>query len=294
MTDAGQLLQQLGFSDYEARAYMALLQHNPLNGYELAKVSGIPRANIYAVLQKLEQRNAVLRLEQTGGTRYTPVAPHELTRSLGSQFQVTLDAANHALEALHTPTDMASVLNVHDYAALLDHASALIEQARTRLLLAIVPEEAGELANALAQAQARGIEIHTLCLNACVQECGGCRGQIYRYRVAPQERNRWLIVIADEQELLTGDIDGAAVAQAVRTRQHLLVAVASWYIRQSVALAALLVDLGASLDAVTQPETRTLLQALGLDSKAFNWPTEMRGMLGYAPNTSYTGDEAVE
>src|SRR6266542_3193328 len=56
MTDATALLQQLGFSEYEARAYLALLQRNPLNGYELAKVSGLPRANVYAVLQKLEDR----------------------------------------------------------------------------------------------------------------------------------------------------------------------------------------------------------------------------------------------
>ena len=56
MADVTALLQQLGFSEYEARAYLALLQRSPLNGYELAKVSGLPRANTYAVLQKL--RNA--------------------------------------------------------------------------------------------------------------------------------------------------------------------------------------------------------------------------------------------
>ena len=44
MTDVVELLQQLNFSEYEARAYIALLQHNPLNGYALAKESGIPRA----------------------------------------------------------------------------------------------------------------------------------------------------------------------------------------------------------------------------------------------------------
>jgi hypothetical protein len=56
MTDAAALLLQLGFSEYEARAYLALVQRNPLNGYELAKVPGVPRANIYAVLQKLKER----------------------------------------------------------------------------------------------------------------------------------------------------------------------------------------------------------------------------------------------
>jgi len=62
MADITALLQQLGFSEYEARAYLALLQRNPLNGYELAKVSGLPRANVYAVLQKLEDRGFEMKI----------------------------------------------------------------------------------------------------------------------------------------------------------------------------------------------------------------------------------------
>ena len=56
MTDTITLLQDLGFTEKEARAYRALLQHDPVSGYELAKVSGILRPNIYPVLQKLEAR----------------------------------------------------------------------------------------------------------------------------------------------------------------------------------------------------------------------------------------------
>jgi hypothetical protein len=51
MLDAIALLQDLGFTEQEARAYQALLQHNPVTGYELAKVSGIPRPNTYPVLE---------------------------------------------------------------------------------------------------------------------------------------------------------------------------------------------------------------------------------------------------
>src|SRR5262245_66664186 len=61
MTDAAALLQELGFSEYEARAYVALLQRSPLNGYELAKASGLPRANGYSVLRTLEDRGAGVR-----------------------------------------------------------------------------------------------------------------------------------------------------------------------------------------------------------------------------------------
>ena len=83
MNDAISLLRQLGFGEYEAKAYAALLQRHPLNGYELARASGIPRANVYAVLERLEERGAVLRVETPEGTRYSPVPPDELTQGLG-------------------------------------------------------------------------------------------------------------------------------------------------------------------------------------------------------------------
>ena len=122
MTDATALLQQLGFSEYEARAYLALLQRNPLNGYELAKVSGLPRANIYAVLQKLEERGAIVRLDTPNGTRYAPIPPTELTQRVATRFQQTLNAVQQALEDLATPVDPEYVWNIRGYTALFEHA----------------------------------------------------------------------------------------------------------------------------------------------------------------------------
>ncbi len=43
MKDMVRLLQRLGFGDYEAKAYIGLLQGGSMTGYELAKVSGVPQ-----------------------------------------------------------------------------------------------------------------------------------------------------------------------------------------------------------------------------------------------------------
>src|SRR5687768_11223937 len=98
MTEATALLQELGFGDYEARAYVALLRRSPVNGYELAKASGIPRANVYAVLQRLEERGAVVRSDELAGSRYAPVPTVELIRRLGQRVRGVLQAAHEALD----------------------------------------------------------------------------------------------------------------------------------------------------------------------------------------------------
>lgn len=292
MTGATLLLQQLGFSDYEARAYTALLQRSPLNGYELAKASGVPRPNIYAVLQKLEERNAVARVDMPGGARYMPTPPQELTQRLGDRFQETLGAAQQALDALAVPPDEVYVLNVRDYLALIAHARTLADSAYARLMVALTPQEASMLAEPLAQAEARGVKVTTLCLAACPHECGGCRGQIYRYHVAPEQGNRWLVLVPDDVEVLAGEI-GDDEAQALRTRQRSLVDLASWYIRHSVTLAALLNDLGDRLEALVQPETRAILQEVGLDEQHGSWTEYMRVLLrneGSMPETPSATD----
>ena len=51
-----QKVQDLGFTSYEAMAYVSLLENNPVTRYELGKNSGVPRSAIYNVIQKLEQK----------------------------------------------------------------------------------------------------------------------------------------------------------------------------------------------------------------------------------------------
>lgn len=38
------------FSIYEARTYLALLWESPVTGYQLSKLSGVPRSRVYDML----------------------------------------------------------------------------------------------------------------------------------------------------------------------------------------------------------------------------------------------------
>jgi predicted transcriptional regulator len=276
MADITALLQQLGFSEYEARAYLALLQRNPLNGYELAKVSGLPRANVYAVLQKLEDRGAVVRLDMPSGARYTPIAPAELTQRIASRFQDVLSTTQQALEELATPAVAEYVWNIQGYAALIDHAHVLIDAAQEQLLVAIGRAEASALAEPLARAEARGVAMTTLCLDECSVECGGCRGTICRSSAAVGTGQHWLVLVSDNAEALAGEIGLNNDALAVRTRQQLQVDLTSWYIQHSMALTAVLSDLSRRQDQVLAPETRALLQSVDSHNQHGGWLDHLR------------------
>lgn len=279
MTETIALLQELGFSEYEARAYLALLQRNPLNGYELAKVSGLPRGNIYMVLQKLEERGAIVRLDMPSGARYAPVGPSELTKRIGNRFQQVLSSVQHTLEGLAALPDAEYVWNIRGYAALLEHVEALIGATRTSLLIALGRHEASALAGLFAQAETRGVELITLCLDECPHDCGNCRGLICRYCAALATDRRWLILVSDDTEMLAGEIDPHDVVLAVRTRQQLQVDLAGWYIRHNMTFTAVLNDLTRHHDQVLEPETQALLRTVDPGNRSGGWLDQMRTLL---------------
>jgi predicted transcriptional regulator len=254
-------LQQLGFSEYETKTYVALLQQHPLNGYALAKKSGVPRANIYAVLQKLEERGAVIPVTVAEGVVYSPISPDDLISQLGSHLSTVLTAAQRELKALAAPMEQTYVQNVQGSDQLLEHARELINTAHERLLIALWQPEANTLAESLAQAQARGVHINILCCQACPQECGGCQGNIYRYRITPDQQAHGLIVIQDDTEMVVGTT--GINATAIRTRQPNLIEMTTWYVRHSITLAAIVTDMGGTLESTLSPETRQLLYGVG-------------------------------
>lgn len=253
-------LQALGFTGYEARAYLALLHGGVLNGYEIAKASGIPRANVYAVIERLVQRGVVLPADAPDATRYTAVPPPELLRQLAVEQRRAVRRAREALAGLSAQPTPAAVYNLKDE-ALTAAGRRLIDGCRQHLLVAIQPQEATTLAPALRAARERGVEITTLCLEACERECGGCQGEIHRYALAPGGDRRWLLLVADGAQVLIAEC-GDGRGQAALTRQPLVVELAAAYIRQSLTLAVLGSELAGKFEGLLSLEARRLLGRL--------------------------------
>jgi HTH-type transcriptional regulator, sugar sensing transcriptional regulator len=289
------LLSELGFGEYEARAYLALLGREPSNGYELAKLSGVPRGNIYAVLQKLEDRGAVVHMDTPAGARYAALPVPELLATLERRYQGTLAAAAEELMQVTVPPEADSVWNVDGYGRILDHARSLLAHTRERLLIALWPQEARALASELEAADKRGVAIGTLCLAGCTDECGACRGSIHRHRLSEDEATRSLVIVADDALSPSGGSPAGALlaaeiiprepvaitvhaARGIRTRQRQLVDLAASYIRHSIALAAVLTDLGSRLADLVVPETRRALALLVQPGGQAGWLAGLRQM----------------
>lgn len=259
--DITSALQKLGFSEYEARAYVALARNGALNGYETARDANLPRANIYAVLEKLVQRGAARRLEMPEGNRYAATPPKRLIKRIEAGQRRNLAAARKALTTLTAPVEVAAIFNLSGRDEFLLQAEAIIESAHASLLVAIQPPEAAALAAALREARARGVAITTLCMESCPAECGCCQGNIYRYNLVPPHAARWCLLVADTACMLAAEARGTEL-NAVLTEQPLIVELAAAYIRQSLALATLGETFGERFEGLLSLEARRILDSL--------------------------------
>ncbi len=273
-------LQQLGFTEYEARAYAALVAGGELNGYALAKASGIPRANVYAVAGKLVARGAAVRVERTAGAAYVATAPKQLLRDIDADRRRALGDAREALSRLSRERHPPMVLNLRDD-EVLERAGQLIEASATSLRIALQPTEAAHLAAPLRAARERGVAITTLCLEGCEVECGGCLGDLHRCAMVSGDA-RWLLVVSDDHAALLGYFTGSGIT-AIFTEQPLVVSLTAAYIQQSATLAILGSELAGRFEGLLSAESRRLLDGL---YPAGDFLAHMRELSDATPRTA--------
>lgn len=77
-------MKGLGFTDYEARVYLALLTKSPATAYEVSNGSGVPRPNTYSALNALATRKAIMPVS-TNPVRYVPQPPETLFRTIAAR-----------------------------------------------------------------------------------------------------------------------------------------------------------------------------------------------------------------
>lgn len=87
---ASKTLESIGLSNYEARAYIALVAHGYGDADTLAETSGIPRTSSYKVLQSLCQKG--FAMSTSGRPRiFKPEDPEKLKDKFVSRISDTFD-----------------------------------------------------------------------------------------------------------------------------------------------------------------------------------------------------------
>jgi sugar-specific transcriptional regulator TrmB len=247
-------LTELGFSVYEARAYVGLLGQEPMTGYALANLTGIPQPKVYETLRRLADKLAVVKIGEDPA-RFVAVPPDRLIAQLDTDFRRRLaDARTGLAEAAHgTRGDELRVLRTpRGWPAIARHAADLIEGARRHVYLSAHAAQLAGFAGAITRADERGVRLDVLCFESAQLNLAHGRvlvhastaGVVYRHHQA-----RHLALVADGEQVLWALAADGRRWDALAASDPLLAAVVKGYIRHDIYVQQIFADFPEELAA---------------------------------------------
>jgi Cd2+/Zn2+-exporting ATPase len=251
-------LVRIGFSEYEAKAYVALLRKSPVTGYELSKISGVPRSMIYEVAGKLTARGAAMTLRTGGATKYAPVAADEFLDQLLREQEELIGSLRDDLTTFASAPDLEYVWSIEGRENIMAKATEMIDQAKSRIYLAVLPVTFPTLQLALEEAIRRGTRVVIYTTGELDLPGGQVVVAAMSEEALTQVGGLGLILVIDGEEVLIGEWLTATQARASWTSSPLLVFIAEHHLRTDLYLPQVLALLGDRALDVIQEEDREL------------------------------------
>lgn len=218
-------LRAIGLTEWESKAYLALLVSSPATGYAVAKHSGVARARIYEVLESLVAKGAA-NVSNSRPQTYAPTDPQEFLALQRRNADASLAEAESALQHFTArDRDEGVIWDLQGHGEILDRAEGVIRRARRRLLCEIWSGDADRLREALEDAVARGVEVVVVAYGPVDVTGATVFPHPGTDEVTRGLKGRWLVVSADDEEVVAGNVSttGTTEPRAAWTRHPGLV-----------------------------------------------------------------------
>lgn len=262
-------MTRLGFTQYEAQAYTALVGQAALTGAEVGRRASMPPSKVYETLARLEARGAVL-VNRSEPVRYAAVPHTALLAELRSRFNADLESAASALDRLPVQQEPGLVWSLRGRESIVHAFARAISNAKTSLFAGIWDEELDELGPLLEAASAQGIDTHVAIYgNRTLKgphtydmaECGASA----RLRLSGR---RLAVVVADEDDAVVAEFGDYTPDQATLTTNPVIALLAVEYIKADVSGRLMInaISPAAYKKLLATPAMRAMLQPIATDA----------------------------
>ncbi len=228
-------LNNLGFTVYESKAYLALLKISPASGYEVAQESGVPRSVIYDVLRKLEKAG-VAGIVHDKPKKYVPLPPDQLISKLDNQFRHNIESLKHDLEDFSEGGHTGHLWNISGYDTIMQKARELIRKADKSVYISAWGSEIDVLKNDIKEALKRDVKVIVFSFNTLPMK----NTYFYAYNIEEkfleQNWNHKIVLVADKHEVLMGESDKRFPQRAAWTNNEAIISIAINYIILDITL----------------------------------------------------------
>lgn len=253
-------LVQLGFTEYEAKVYLALLQLNPATGYQLSKESGVPRSMVYDALKRLHARGAAMESVEGRSTLYRPVMPAMFLDQVEAEYVHRLESLRHGLTRRFLSSRDDRVWSLTGRSAALAYAATMIRESRREIFLVLDDDDLVALRDEITTSCKGGVAINALLTGSDRLDCG----RVVHHPPLESELQGLLgtlLVVADDAKLLiAGKSDEGETATVTRNAD--LVLIGRQFVWMELFTQRVYARLGSELLARLDPDDRRIFESL--------------------------------
>ena len=192
-------LVQFGLTRQEANIYLCLLRNKDLSGYEVSKLTGISRSNVYSALASLVEEGAAYLLE--GETnKYTAVSIEDFCEN--RIRQLTGLKQELAAQIPQIGGNSEGYITISSYRHIMDKIYNMLEHVEYRVYLSMPAEYLEQFRQHLEPLTVEGKKVVLLVSDLPDNEIKGS----ITYQT--DKKDRQLRLIVDSSYVLTGELTG--------------------------------------------------------------------------------------
>lgn len=156
-----------GFTEYEAKVYIALLEGHPANGNMIALSSGVPSPKVYETLRRMQDKGYVHPVsggDKSNSKRYSPIPYQDLLKAFEEEFQNNFSLLEKELEIVATSGnhEWMELFHIDGYGPSIQAIKEEIDAAQEQILLSGWSKDVLQIYENLISANESGVDVATI------------------------------------------------------------------------------------------------------------------------------------
>lgn len=246
-------LKSNGFTEYEAKIYIALLKRSPANGNMIATASGVPSPKVYETLRKMQEKGYVFPVsngEKNSNKWYIPLPYQDLLDSFEKEFFANLTLLNSTFNEIYNTSNQnwSELFHIAGYETSIEAIKNEIENSNLEISMSCWSEEFNKLYPYLLAAHERGVKIVVLLFDDKIDNVPW-RSFYHNNRLEKMINKRHkgeLNIVIDQKKAIIFDAENNP--HAVVSSHQAMVATTIKYIRHDIYVNRIMNDFGEKLE----------------------------------------------
>ncbi|MEM0202437.1 MAG: helix-turn-helix domain-containing protein [Archaeoglobaceae archaeon] len=199
-----EVLKSFGFTEYEAKALVALIAKGSLTAREVAEFSGIPRTSVYDVMESLKAKGFV---EEFGKpAKFRAVSTEEIIATLSKRMSENLEALKEEIAKLRSGEEV-ELVKLYRGKSVLEKLEELVSSAKEEIVI-LISYLKPEIKEILSKARCRLVVISS--------NAGELAGECYEIKSPVKDRTDFAhgLMIFDSRKIFAIFVNNVAIGIA--------------------------------------------------------------------------------